>query len=1820
MPARFRPGAFNGVSSRALRYVVAPLTLVLLGGAPSPGPSALTVGVSVTPVNGTDPTPRAANSTGNTVSFTVTNTGNQDTRYSGTCTVTGKVTSVSCTSIGSVMIPGEQRTVTATFAVGTAGAGTVNLAVVSTLPTGASGSGKWNITVVNASGTVTPDGQAVSVAPNTAATQVFTVTNTGSASTTMALSAACTGTGLAAGCSVNPTSVTLAPQQAGTTTLSYMTTAAGTGTATVTASSGVQTLDNGSINVTVLGPAAAVTPDGQAVTDPPSTASSQVFTVTNTRQSSTTYTLSGSCSGSGGGVTGCAVSGSTTLTLNVGASGNGTVTFTTQGTGTTGVVALRASVGGVVLDSGYVNVTVLLSQHPPTVDVASVNPGAVLARGQCTTIAIGSAAASECEDLRIVHPLPAVRAMNKARAPTLIYSSAQAMPFPTVAANVTLPAGSNVPTTVTAALKVLSVTRASGSWSGGQWSAGTTRRLVVGFDSHAAGLASGIYDYQLDVTNVYSGSSLTTSATGKLVIVDRTTSSFGAGWWLAGLEQLNVGTMVWTGGDGSVRQYTLLPGSVAPNRVWGAPSMTYPDSIREIPTGGYLRQLPDSVWVTFDTQGRHVQTRNRQGHVTVFAYDGSGRLQTITLPPSTAPLTYTFAYDGSNHLQTVTAPGATASRTVTITADPATGRITLITEPEARTVGFGYGSDNRITSRTDRRGTVMSYQYDAASKVSRSSLAVPSIVRTLTNAAALGLSPTSADPTAVRTRLDGPRSVNTTSFYLNKYGSPTLIVNATSGNTTLARSNATYPGLVTQFTTPGGHTVTAVYDSRGRLQTSSQPAASGTTATTSYTWDPKWDQLTHITNPDNSVMDFGVDPATGNRLWQQDGRGTVSQTSFDYNAANQLAAVYPPNTRTMDIWYDTRGNLASTDFSRCFCPTERVTTWTNNAIGLPTQVTYPSGDVQTLTYSVRNEELTNSTTGGGQTAATSKGYDNEGNLLSVTRSATGISNQVTSWIYDPANRATRQNEPDGTFEVRGYDEAGDLTSVTTRRNLAVTMAYDALNRLASRTYAAVSYSLPASQIYPATLLIPYTYSDAGDTDTLVYDADGRITSAVNKNASVSRSYHSSGALLSETLGIKSRDRATTHSYTTSYGYDVMNRRISMTAPALFSGVPTTYGYDPQGGELTSVHDIAGNSFGMTYSGENQLLSISYPGSFTETLGYDGYSRLISDGISGPANSTFPHYPSTILRSLSITSYNTRDQILSSSDPSSYNADQVQATYSGLGHLANSQLHQLLSNAVTGGTGTFDSNDDDTYDGLGNILGGTERWGVNIVNGQFTNISGFSNTYDGSLRLTQRTSGSGGTTTYSYDASGNETFNARVAPGQNQGTSEERASYYSGHDKLLAADHRLLALRTLEEYRYDALGRRVWVRRWTECAPLNTIECITSATRRTIWDGNQELAEIQAPSDSTNPALEELDTGWPVQPYNPGAGDYGDPNPFFGRVVYGPSVGVDQPLSVTRYEYRDYPNGASTLTWPQFTLMIFWDYRGAPVYGLYTDGTWARPYQLANGQTNCPIVGGTTTQRCALLQWPFHQSAYDQNRGNVAYPSWQGTLLQNKRDASGLEYKRNRVYDPTTGRFTQEDPSGLAGGLNAYGFTSGDPVNFSDPFGLCRQPGDPDCNPIERGIAAFNAAVGSVADRLSGGLLKIRDALAGRQPGSSAAAVVNNLPDPGSVDYSVTLHGPGLSVSVGTDGVHGSISGELAVAVTADATYTAPGPHSGAELSIGGSSGEGLVGGASVNTAGGRVIGGTVSAGVGVDLPLPKATPAVVRGIAAVLGSIAVKAY
>ncbi len=73
------------------------------------------------------------------------------------------------------------------------------------------------------------------------------------------------------------------------------------------------------------------------------------------------------------------------------------------------------------------------------------------------------------------------------------------------------------------------------------------------------------------------------------------------------------------------------------------------------------------------------------------------------------------------------------------------------------------------------------------------------------------------------------------------------------------------------------------------------------------------------------------------------------------------------------------------------------------------------------------------------------------------------------------------------------------------------------------------------------------------------------------------------------------------------------------------------------------------------------------------------------------------------------------------------------------------------------------------------------------------------------------------------------------------------------------------------------------------------------------------------------------------------------------------------------------------------------------------------------------------------------------------------------DGSGLQYRRHRYYDPGSGQFTQEDPIGLAGGLNLYGFANGDPVSYGDPFGLT--PGW--LAALARGVLARTAIGGAI---------------------------------------------------------------------------------------------------------------------------------------------------
>jgi RHS repeat-associated protein len=59
--------------------------------------------------------------------------------------------------------------------------------------------------------------------------------------------------------------------------------------------------------------------------------------------------------------------------------------------------------------------------------------------------------------------------------------------------------------------------------------------------------------------------------------------------------------------------------------------------------------------------------------------------------------------------------------------------------------------------------------------------------------------------------------------------------------------------------------------------------------------------------------------------------------------------------------------------------------------------------------------------------------------------------------------------------------------------------------------------------------------------------------------------------------------------------------------------------------------------------------------------------------------------------------------------------------------------------------------------------------------------------------------------------------------------------------------------------------------------------------------------------------------------------------------------------------------------------------------------------------------------------------------------WEGGPAQG--DVVGLSYVRGRWYDPQPGRFIQEDPLGVDGGVNVYLYAGDDPINGFDPSGM-----------------------------------------------------------------------------------------------------------------------------------------------------------------------------
>ena len=1101
-----------------------------------------------------------------------------------------------------------------------------------------------------------------------------------------------------------------------------------------------------------------------------------------------------------------------------------------------------------------------------------------------------------------------------------------------------------------------------------------------------------------------------------------------------------------------------------------------------------------------------------------------GLLHTITVPPSSAGLSYGFTYT-SGLLTGVSAPG---SRPVSITQS--SGRISAIADPDTTTVGFGYsGSDTRVVTRTDPLSHVTTFTYGTGGTLSGVSVAMasptPAIVTTFDAGEIKGMTGSAvADTDLVYTTVNGPRTDTTvTKVWLDRFGAPRKIVDAMGDTTKIAHGDARWPALVTQVVDASGFTINATYDGRGNIATGTavHPLAVSGDAVTTYAYDGTYDFANRIVGPTGEVWRASIDGATGNRTSEAlTDTGSVHSTSYRYDSTcGMVRSTVEASTAPDSVKYDALCNPSAVKSPRGFW-----TVYRSDAIGRVVADSSPTGIKDSVVYDVMDRVTKTMTSGPArngalaQTRTVTSDYDHVGRLTAVARSssadAAGVGTIITNYRYDWSGRRVAEVATDGQVDSTAYDPAGNAITVITRlggTSHPVVMRYDALNRMKYRsvpsyTYASESIGLAThvstekwAHKYPLFTNMPAGgdsgYTVPAQVDTMSYDAVGRVLIANNGDAKVSRKYYPGGMLKADTTRVRTlADTAsgsggdfTHHVYGVNYSYDLAGRVTTLTVPnqlapriqpdtlsavLMISGATQSikdqiaYTYDTGSngtGWLTRVDGLLpGDVFRYGYAPRGEIATLSSvetaPDGPTalpvhESRSYDDDGSLITEQVLR----TNTAVTDTLRRASMTVDAEGRVLVLRDSAryASSITRDSAVYLYSGLGQMLSSDYETRSPDGFTALSATEGA----SYDALGNWVARS-----NAASAAFSAPGGgsFSGTHatrsaryiSATDRLKGETLDGGRTDTLMYDAAGNLHAMVTVNGGSPE-QYQDRVSYYSVDGKLVAADARSVAFggtalaghTAFEEYRYDALGRRIWTRarRWCDDTQgagggPDAVACQVSSVRRTVWDGSHELAEIEMPAtDSTASTTIENDT-LAITRTVPGTGDaLYDANRLYGQVLYVNGLETDQPLAITRNHYA----GASSTTgsatyavYAPFSIVPLWNSQGRADRAVI--GVTAAPGQ----DYLCADTGKT---RCANVF--LDQGVFPYARSGAAMGAWNGTVLVDKPDATGTYYRRNRSYDPATARFTQEDPIGLAGGINAYGFASGDPVNFSDPFGL-----------------------------------------------------------------------------------------------------------------------------------------------------------------------------
>lgn len=241
--------------------------------------------------------------------------------------------------------------------------------------------------------------------------------------------------------------------------------------------------------------------------------------------------------------------------------------------------------------------------------------------------------------------------------------------------------------------------------------------------------------------------------------------------------------------------------------------------------------------------------------------------------------------------------------------------------------------------------------------------------------------------------------------------------------------------------------------------------------------------------------------------------------------------------------------------------------------------------------------------------------------------------------------------------------------------------------------------------------------------------------------------------------------------------------------------------------------------------------------------------------------------------------------------------------------------------------------------------------------------------------------------FAYDPVGNRTTGGSVVNAGNQLTADATHSYqYDDNGNLTRKT--LLATGNYTQYTYDAENRLVKVE---DFVAGNPTPAFTSTYR---YDGLGRRIEKVANGQTRRYIYDGEDILL----------EYDGANVLQARYTHGP--GIDEPIAVTKA-------GA--------TFFYHQDGLGSVTDLTNSTGATAKSYSYE--------AYGTIVDQTGTVDQPY---------------TYTGREFDSE---SGLYYYRARSYDPSIGRFLQEDPIELAGGMNFYRYSFNNPTNWLDPLGL-----------------------------------------------------------------------------------------------------------------------------------------------------------------------------